>query len=185
MTNFTFSLCDPAIISSISPLASPFSLSRSLPHIYTKTVCVPSSPIGFSASRCFLVMLIPSEPLNVSFDARLPVTLPSYLLSLPSLLSALPPSLVCLLSLAVLSEISSSSSRQPLESTAVASTDTASSVRKIFSLVFLISSPFLLTGIITIFSHLIIIVFLGNCNEKAQTVFNRLKTVILLPSHPE
>lgn len=98
-------------------------------------------------------MLIPSEPLNVSFDARLPVTLPSYLLSLPSLLSALPPSLVCLLSLAVLSEISSSS-RQPLESTAVASTDTASSVRNIFSLVFLISSPFLLAVIITIFSHI-------------------------------
>ena len=155
MTNFTFSLCDPAIISSMSPLASPFSLSRSLPHIYTNTVCVPSSPIGFSASRCFLAMLIPSEPLNVSFDARLPVTLPSYLLSLSSLLSAFPPSLVCLLSLDVLSEIFSSSSRQPLESTAVASTDTASSVRNIFSLVFLlISSPFLLTGIITIFSHI-------------------------------
>ena len=157
MTNFTFSLFDPAIISSMSPLASPFSLSRSLPHIYTNTVCVPSSPIGFSASRCFLVMLIPSEPLNVSFDARLPVTLPSYLLSLsslPSLLSALPPSLVCLLSLAVLSEISSSSSRQPLDSTAVVSTDAASSARNIFSLVFLISSPFLLAVIITIFSHI-------------------------------
>ena len=152
MTNFTFSLCDPAIISSMSPLASPFSLSRSLPQIYNNTVCVPSSPIGFSDSRCFLAMLIPSEPLNVSFDARLPVTLPSYLLSLPSLLSELPPSLVCLLSLAVLSEISSSSSRQPLESTAVVSTDTASKVRNIFSL--LISSPFLLTGIITIFSHI-------------------------------
>ena len=141
------------------------------------TVCVPSSPIGFSVSRCFRVMLIPSESLNVSFDARLPLTSPSYLLPPLSPPSEFLLSLVCLLSLDVLSETSSSSSRQPLERSAVASTENASNVRSIFSFVFLINSPFLLIGIITIFSH-IIIFFTGNCNEKAQTAFNRLETVV-------